>query len=427
MKKYSGIILLVLVLSLCACGPKTQPAPTAVPTAAPTEAPAEAPVEEAEPEAETFDPNSPGSVLNYYGARGSEMFGSYAFMQLDTEGKKTWTAPLAGIQEFKVPEAFLNAKGGVQAAGGKELFAGTGIVSIDVVYLPITEADYDAFQDWIAEFVKEHEDPTDEDKAVYDQKVQEYHSNAYHLFTVMGIGNNGTAEDLKTALEQNYRKLGAPEDKLREYLDSIEIFEAGGAENYKFYLLQFGNRSDTFKDNQANYKEEYNAIYDAVGSYAANFTFMHPLALAQLVSEGTGLTFETKDLNDNPVVGSELFGSHKATMLNIWATTCSACMSEMPDMKKLAEEFEAKGGQIVGLVYDAMDEDLIAEAKEIGADLGLNFVNLLPTQEMREFFKAQVFPTTYFFNEKGEVVGEPIVGVSQEGYIARMNEMLENK
>ena len=162
-------------------------------------------------------------------------------------------------------------------------------------------------------------------------------------------------------------------------------------------------------------------------SYAANFTFMHPLALAQLVSEGTGLTFETKDLNDNPVAGSELFGSHKATMLNIWATTCSACMSEMPDMKKLAEEFEAKGGQIVGLVYDAMDEDLIAEAKEIGADLDLNFVNLLPTQEMREFFKAQVFPTTYFFNEKGEVVGEPIVGVIQEGYIARMNEMLENK
>ena len=423
MKKFSEIIIILLVLSLCACGSKTQPTPTAAPTAAPTEALAE----EAEPEEETLDPNSPKSVLNYYGVRGSEIYGSYAFMQLDTEGKKTWTAPLAGIKEFKVPEAFLNAKGGVQAAGGKELFAGTGIVSIDVVYLPFTEADYDAFQDWIAEFVKEHEDPNDEDKAAYDQKVQEYHSNVYHLFTVMGIGNNGTAEDLKTALEQNYRKLGAPEDMLREYLDSMAIIEAGGAENYKFYLLQFGNKSDTFKDNQADYKEEYDAIYDTAGSYAANFTFMQPLALAQLVSEGTGLTFETKDLNDNPVVGSELFGSHKATMLNIWATTCSACMSEMPDMKKLAEKFEAKGGQIVGLVYDAMEEDLIAEAKEIGEDLGLNFVNLLPTQEMREFFKAQVFPTTYFFNEKGEVVGEPIVGVSQESYIARMNEMLENK
>lgn len=427
MKRLYILVTVMVVLSLCACGAKTQPAPTAAPTAVPTEAPAAETPSEAEPEEKAMDPNNPGSVLNYYAARGSEMYGSYAFMQLDTEGKKTWTAPLAGIQEFKVPDAFLNAKGGVRASGGKELFYGTGIVSLDIAYLPFTEAEYDAYIDWIGEFIKAHEDPTDEDKIEYAKKVDEYNSNAYHLFSVFGIDNNGTAEDLKTALEQNYRKQGAPEDQLREYLDKIEIFEAGGAENYKFYLIRYERKSADFKETQADYREEYDALFDAVESYAANFTFMRPLALAQLVAEGTGLTFETKDLNDNPVFGSELFASHKATMLNIWSTTCSACMSEMPDIKKLAEEFEAKGGQVVGLVYDAMDDDLIAEAKEIRDDLGLDFVNLLPTQEMRDFFKVQAFPTTYFFNEKGEVVGEPIVGVIQEGYIARMNEMLENK
>ena len=151
---------------------------------------------------------------------------------------------------------------------------------------------------------------------------------------------------------------------------------------------------------------------------------MRPLGLTQLISEGTGLTFETKDLNDNIVSGSELFAGHKATMLNIWETTCSACMSEMPKLKELAEEFEASGGQIVGLVYDATDDDLIADAKEINADLGLNFVNLLPTQEMKDFFNVQAFPTTYFFNEKGEVVGEPVMGASPNFYAARMNEML---
>ena len=112
----------MVVLSLCACGAKTQPAQTAAPTAAPTEAPAAETPSEAEPEEKAMDPNNPGSVLNYYAARGSEMYGSYAFMQLDTEGKKTWTAPLAGIQEFKVPDTFLNAQGGVRASGGKESF-----------------------------------------------------------------------------------------------------------------------------------------------------------------------------------------------------------------------------------------------------------------------------------------------------------------
>ena len=425
MNKSLAIIILLLLLSLCACSSKTQPTPTTAPTAAPTAAPTESPAE-AEPEEKAMDPNNPGSVLKYYAARGSEMHGSYAFMQLDTDGKKTWTAPLAGIQEFKVPDAFLNAKGGIRASGGKELFYGTGIVSLDVVYLPFTEAEYDAYVDWIGEFVKEHEDPTDEDKIEYAKKVDEYNSNVYHLFSILGIDNNGTVEDLKTALEQNYRKQGAPEDQLREYLDKIEIYEAGGAENYKFYLIRYERKSADFKETQADYREEYDKLFDAVESYAPNFTFMRPLALAQLVAEGTGLTFETKDLNDNTVIGSELFASHKATMLNIWSTTCSACMSEMPDIKKMAEEFEAKGGQVVGLVYDAMDEDLIADAKEIRDDLGLDFVNLLPTQEMRDFFKVQAFPTTYFFNEKGEVVGDPFIGVGPDICAARLNEMLEN-
>ena len=430
MKKLLILVYIVIVLSLCSCGAKTQPTPTAAPTAVPTEVPTEVPAD-AEPEAETeeepMDPNNLGSVLNYYGARGTKMNSAFAFIQLDTEGKKTWTAPLAGIQEFKVPDTFQDAKGGIRAAGGQELFYGTGIVSLDVVYLPFTEAEYEAHLDWIAEYIKEHEDPTEEDKIEYAKKSAEYNSNVYLLFDVIGIPNNGTAEDLKTALEQNYRKLEVPEDQLREFLDTIELFEAGSAEDYKFYLMRYVRESANFKETQADYKDEYDALFDAVESYAANFTFMRPLALAQLVAEGTGLTFETKDLNDNTVTASELFGSHKATMLNIWETTCSACMGEMPDIKKLAEEFEAKGGQVVGLVYDAMDEDLILEAKEIAEDLDLNFVNLLPTQEMKDFFKTQAFPTTYFFNEKGEVVGDPIMGVVVGGYVTRMNEMLENQ
>ena len=131
MKKTLGIIIILLLLSLCACGPKTQPAPTEAPTAVPTEVPAETapetntetdagPAAELEEEAvpDSYDPSDSDSVLRYYDARGEEMYGSYAFRQLDTEGKTVWTAPLAGIKEFKVPEAFLNAKGNIRAGGG---------------------------------------------------------------------------------------------------------------------------------------------------------------------------------------------------------------------------------------------------------------------------------------------------------------------
>jgi thiol-disulfide isomerase/thioredoxin len=254
--------------------------------------------------------------------------------------------------------------------------------------------------------------------------VQEYSDNAYVLFEVYGIGENGTAEDLKNGIKENYMKYGAPEDEVDAYLNGLDIIEAGSAEDYNFYLCRGIRRSETFKESQADYKEEYDALYDAFDTYAANFTFMRPLALAELIAEGTGFSFETKDLDGNTVSSAELFGGKKVTMVNIWETTCSACMSEMPELNKLAEEFKAKGGQIVGLVYDALDEELIAEAKDIAGDLELTFVNLLPTQEMDDFFKVQAFPTTYFFNDKGEVIGEPVMGAAPDLYVTRMLELL---
>ena len=444
MKRLFIPVCLVVVLSLCACGSKTQPAPTAVPTAVLTEVPAEVPTEiptevpteaspetdaaaDAEPKADTgpddFDPSDSDSVLRYYDAHGEGMYGSYAFQQLDTNGKKVWTAPLAGIKEFKVPETFLNAKGGIRAGGGEELYLGTGVVNMDVFYLPYPKADYDAFLARVADFSK-IQDPTDEDIQNYVEMVRDYNNNAYHLFAVMGIGGNGTLDDLKAVLKENFMKNDFTEEDVDQLFETSEFFEEGSAEDYNFFLIKRGYGSAFFTESQEEYREEYDALYDAAESYAANFTFMRPLALAQMVSEGTGLEFETKDLKDNPVSSSDLFSSHKVTMLNIWETTCSSCMSEMPDIKKLAGEFEEKGGQIVGLVYDATEEDLIQEAKEIADDLDLNFVNLLPTQEMRDFFKAQAFPTTYFFNEKGEVIGEPIVGAAVEDYAVRMNEYL---
>ena len=37
---------------------------------------------------------------------------------------------------------------------------------------------------------------------------------------------------------------------------------------------------------------------------------------------------------------------------------------------------------------------------------------MLPTNEIKELFKVQAFPCTYFVNDRGEVLGEPIFGVA---------------
>ncbi len=415
--KFVLLFSIFIVLCLCGCGSKPQPSLIDTPTA--VYAPDTAGSAE-----EPYDPFRPGSVVRYYSTIASRIFSSFAFLQTDTEGKTVWTAPLAGIQGFTVPEAFLNAKGGIRAGGGQELFRGSGIVCMNVVYLPYTEAEYDAFLDRIAEFEKEHEVVTEEYMLAYTEMLDDYNNNAYILFDVMGISENRTPEDLKTGIREIHQNWDIPEEETEKYLKALDIIKAGSAEDFNFYLVRQERASGSFKKSQTEYREEYDALYDAFADYADDFTFMRPLALSQLITEGTEFVFETKDLENNPVTASEMFGGHKATMVNIWETTCSACVSEMPVLKDLAEEFEKKGGHIVGLVYDASDDEMIAEAKEIAENLELNFVNLLPTQEIKDFFKAQAFPTTFFFNEKGEVIGEPILGADPDLYAARMNELL---
>ena len=171
-------------------------------------------------------------------------------------------------------------------------------------------------------------------------------------------------------------------------------------------------------------KAEYEALFNAKDQIAPNFTFSRPIGIQELVEEGTSLSFETLDIHGNPVKSEDIFSGHKVTMLNIWATTCTACISEMPELMRLNEEFEEKGGQIVGLVFDAVEDDLITEAKEIASELNIDFMTLLPNDYLRKTFDAMSYPTTYFLNEKGEIMDEPLMGAKISAYQERMDKYL---
>lgn len=113
-------------------------------------------------------------------------------------------------------------------------------------------------------------------------------------------------------------------------------------------------------------------------------------------------------------------------MINIWATTCVGCISEMPQLNRMAKEFADAGGQIIGIVYDATEPDLIEEAKEIVSELNVEFTNLLPNDEIKQLLAVQSYPTTYFVNDRGELAGDPVVGSMVQAYRSRMAELLGN-
>ena len=150
-------------------------------------------------------------------------------------------------------------------------------------------------------------------------------------------------------------------------------------------------------------------------------TVEQPAGKAEVVKAGNAVQFTTKDFAGNTVASDDLFARRKVTMVNIWGTFCGFCIGELTELKRLNSEYAAKGAQIVGIVYDAVEEDLILDARDILSDFKVDYINLLPNEDIKAIFKTQSYPTTYFVNDNGEVLGEPIFGAD----IAKYTELLD--
>ena len=116
--------------------------------------------------------------------------------------------------------------------------------------------------------------------------------------------------------------------------------------------------------------------------------------------------FEGKDLDGN-AVDSSILSEAKLTVLNVWATYCTPCVNEMPDLETLSQNYKDKGVQVVGLVADVFDdEEKKAEAKEILSATGVTYVNLLPDTVLDDSLLYDITgtPTTLFLDSEGKIL-----------------------
>ena len=124
------------------------------------------------------------------------------------------------------------------------------------------------------------------------------------------------------------------------------------------------------------------------------------------------------------ISGMELFGGELpeeilvpggVTMVNIWATYCNPCISEMPDLGALNQEYADAGRpfRIVGVCLDATDytgqvySDLVETGRLIVEKTGASYLHIIPDAQMFGELAPQVtgVPTTFFLNDAGEVLG----------------------
>lgn len=130
--------------------------------------------------------------------------------------------------------------------------------------------------------------------------------------------------------------------------------------------------------------------------------------------------FTTTDLNGETVT-EEIFSRAKLTMVNVWGTYCTPCISEMPGLGRLAQEADPAEFQLVGILADVVEtagpEDATwAKAISLVEETGAAYTHL--TQSESLYYAAlqsvSAVPTTYFVNAEGELVGDPVVGSRTE-------------
>ena len=93
----------------------------------------------------------------------------------------------------------------------------------------------------------------------------------------------------------------------------------------------------------------------------------------------------------------------RVVLVNFWATSCSTCVAEMPQIMATHEKFKARGFQTLAV---AMSYDPPAYVASFAETRKLPFgVAIDNTGDIaRSFGQVQLTPTTFLINKRGEIV-----------------------
>lgn len=175
--------------------------------------------------------------------------------------------------------------------------------------------------------------------------------------------------------------------------------------------------------------------------YATEMTIteMHPLDLENgysafaeervygLASVGS---FTTTDIQGNTVT-QDIFAEYDLTLVNIFATWCSPCVQEMPELEKLRQEYADRGIRlgVIAVVLDAktasgIDADTVALANRLRKRSGAQFPFLIPdeTDMNGRLTGIQSVPESFFVDSQGNIISDPYIGARSQADWAKVVE-----
>jgi cytochrome c biogenesis protein CcmG/thiol:disulfide interchange protein DsbE len=126
-------------------------------------------------------------------------------------------------------------------------------------------------------------------------------------------------------------------------------------------------------------------------------------SIEERLAAGKRVEAPVKDL---PVLGSDATGSladhaGKVVVLNVWASWCEPCKTEMPLLQRTHEKIESEGGLVLGIDMQDSTERALAFLDEEG----IEFESLRDRD--REYVRelgVSAYPETFLIDRQGRIV-----------------------
>lgn len=145
-------------------------------------------------------------------------------------------------------------------------------------------------------------------------------------------------------------------------------------------------------------------------------------------AEEQQVSFTGVDINGDQL-SSDIFADSKITMVNVWATYCNPCLSEMPGLGELAESYDTEEFQVIGIISDVLetaDQKTIDLARELITQTKAQYPHLLLNESVYYALltDVSVVPTTFFVDENGVVLDTVLGAMDKSAWEKKIDELL---
>ena len=322
-----------------------------------------------------------------------------------------WTNKDIGFT-FELPEGWRGLKGTPDLTSWYPV---DGVLEIGVNYFAVEPARFDEYLDFGEEYLEALMSGAD---LPVPPEPTWVNRNFDYVFQAYAIDGGRSEEELLQAL------LDAGVERAKDSL-VLEPFGSDGEVN--FFIGQYSYSEDDkayFEEEMGKeFFDEFMRLHEDPDAVKAGLKLSAPKWPARLQA-GDVLRFEAAGMDGSTISSAEIFSGAKVTILNLWATWCTPCKHELPELGQMAAEVEARGASLVGLVADGAEEGKMELAASILKEAGAEYLNVAAPENVDELIPVEGYPTTFFVDSEGMLLTDPITGAYPDRYLDALDEAL---